>query len=101
MSDAGKNAMNKFSPRVAIVIPVFNDFTYNSTLDSFHQTYKNCLFYLLDDSDDEKVIKEVDEFAIKHNVTVLRGHNKKVNGKVYNCGLAAAFANFVTKTNKD
>jgi hypothetical protein len=93
--------MDKFKPTVAIVIPVYNDFIYNSTLDSFHQTYDNCRFYLLDDSDESNVIKQVNEFASKHNVTILRGHNKTINGVKYNCGLAAAFANFVTKTNKD
>ncbi|MDR2847285.1 MAG: hypothetical protein LBV22_03015, partial [Mycoplasmataceae bacterium] len=47
------------NPTVAIVIPVFNDFCLESTIATFNQTYRNCKYYILDDSTDMNMCKTI------------------------------------------
>jgi hypothetical protein len=84
-------------PTVALVVPVFNDFMEKEILFSFNQTYKFCTKYILDDSTDTNTIKQIDDFAKQHNVTVLRrnSYKKDLYGKN---GLANAFDYFISTT---
>lgn len=88
-------------PTVAIVVPVFNDFKPHPILQSFLQDYPNILRYILDDSTDQEMIKEIDEFALHNHVKVIRRCNydwpNKGNYDKHH-GLAASFDCFLNNT---
>jgi uncharacterized protein YnzC (UPF0291/DUF896 family) len=89
-------------PTVAIVVPTYNDFMPRETKQSFAQTYRGGIkFYILDDSTDKDQIQQINDFAKKNNVTVLRQtkENRSQYGK--GCGLAAAFNYFIHQTKNE
>lgn len=54
-----------------------DDFDQNSILKSMKQKYKNCKFFILDDSSDSEYIKKIDQFSKIYDVEVVRRVEKK------------------------
>ncbi|WP_170218517.1 glycosyltransferase family 2 protein [Mycoplasmopsis mucosicanis] len=58
--------------RVLLLYPCCNDFVPNALEKSMQQNYKYFDVVILDDSNDESEKKIVDDFALKHNIKVVR-----------------------------
>lgn len=84
-------------PWVAIVIPVYNDFMPKEIEFCFKQNYPKIKRYILDDSTDKEMAKEIEVFAKKHNVKIL--HSKEWRSDYYKKnGLSRAFDYFINQT---
>lgn len=59
-------------PRVALVYCTRNDFNGDSLTRSMQQSYGNFYTVILDDSDQESYLREIDAFAAAHSATVIR-----------------------------
>lgn len=77
-----------FHDKVALVVGVCNDFSVNALIQTANQTYKNIDIWICDDSNNPKIINEIDSFAKKHsNVYICRRdqeHKKKHASKIGN-----------------
>lgn len=62
--------------RILFLYCTCNDFDGYSLEKCLHQNYKNYRTVICDDSSDEAYKKEVDEFAKKHNIEVVRRDNR-------------------------
>ncbi|HEX3569098.1 MAG TPA: glycosyltransferase family 2 protein [Candidatus Saccharimonadales bacterium] len=62
----------KNPPLVAMVYCTYNDFNAESLLASMRQDYPNHKVVILDDSSQEEYKREIDEFAERYNVEVVR-----------------------------
>lgn len=73
--------VSTFTDKVAILIPVCNDFLPDSILKTASQTYKNVDVWISDDSNNPEVMKEIDDFAKEHKFNVFRrdAENKKAH----------------------
>ncbi len=63
--------------RVYVIYCTCDDFDENSLLQSMKQKYKNCTFFILDDSKKESYKNRIDEFAKLKNIQVIRRDNRK------------------------
>lgn len=63
--------------RVAFVYCTCNDFDGDSLAACLKQTYRNAEFFILDDSYEQKYADEVDAFAAKHAVKVVRRADRR------------------------
>lgn len=77
-----------FHDKVALVIGVCNDFSPNALIQTANQTYKNIDIWICDDSNDPKIINEIDNFAKKHNNVYIcrrdQEHKKQHASKIGN-----------------
>jgi cellulose synthase/poly-beta-1,6-N-acetylglucosamine synthase-like glycosyltransferase len=62
--------------KVAAVYCTFNDFSATSLEACMHQDYPNVAFVILDDSTDESFKRQIDAFASKHDLEVVRRTDK-------------------------
>ncbi|MDE5545793.1 MAG: glycosyltransferase [Malacoplasma sp.] len=72
-----KSNINNANYLVYVLYCTCDDFDENSLLKSMNQKYKNCKFFLLDDSKTDSYKKKVDEFSKKYKIEVIRRENKK------------------------
>lgn len=84
-------------PWVAIVVPVYNDFMPKEIAYTFKQNYPKIKRYILDDSTDEEMAKQIEIFAKKHDAVVLHSKNWRSNYYKKN-GLSRAFDYFINQT---
>jgi hypothetical protein len=82
-------------PKVAIAVLVCNDFCAEQIYQSIQQTYKNFSVYILDDSTNKQMVEDINNFAKKNNITIIRRKNNIINGEKYEFGLCAALSDFV------
>lgn len=66
---------NKAAMKVTMVYCTCNDFNADSLLASMDQDYPNYKIVILDDSSKLQYIQEIDDFAARHNVEVVRRDN--------------------------
>ena len=71
-----KTDVSKANDRVLLVYCTCNDFDGHSLERSIKQKYHNFDVVILDDSNNEEYKKEVDKFATKHNIKVVRRENR-------------------------
>lgn len=77
-----KEIINKELPeklknaKVLLLYCTCNDFIEDSLFKSMQQSHKNTEVIILDDSSDEKYLQQVDEFAAKHSIKVVRRDNR-------------------------
>lgn len=71
-----KTDVSNVSDKVVMIYCTCNDFDGHSLLESMKQDYKNCETVILDDSNNDNYKKEIDDFASKHNVKVVRRNNR-------------------------
>ena len=64
------------TPRVLLLYCTCNDFNPSALLRSMKQTYQNCETIILDDSKKPTYLRQVDEFAREHRLTVVRRATK-------------------------
>lgn len=84
--------------KVAFLFPVYNDFLESKVLQNAKQSYKNIDYYILDDSDDQLKINEINNFVHKHpNFRLIR--RKGVGGRGI-CGNINYFLSFFLKKSK-
>lgn len=69
--------VNDYSAKVILAYCTCNDFDGNSLYKSMQQDYKNFETVILDDSNDEKYKQEIDKFAVKNGVKVIRRKDRK------------------------
>ncbi|WPL39157.1 glycosyltransferase [Malacoplasma iowae] len=62
---------------VFVLYTTCNDFDSIALKKSLYQTYQNCKFFILDDSNDSKYKDEIDKFAYEYNIEVIRRKNRK------------------------
>lgn len=62
--------------KILMVYCTCNDFDGTSLEKCMNQTYKNVETVILDDSNDENYKKQIDDFASKHNIKVVRRENR-------------------------
>jgi hypothetical protein len=67
-----ETVMPEKAPVVAMCFPVMNDFMPDQILQSSIQSYQHIKKYILDDSTNQQIVEQIDEFAKKHNFIVLR-----------------------------
>jgi len=60
------------SKKIVAVYCTYNDFNSGSLEACMHQNYPNVSYVILDDSTQAAYMREVDEFAAKHNLEVIR-----------------------------
>ncbi|BAC44425.1 glycosyltransferase [Malacoplasma penetrans] len=73
-----KSKINNLNYVVFIVYCTCNDFDEESITESLKQEYKNCQFFILDDSNKKEYKDQVNKFARKYeNVKVIRRKNNK------------------------
>ncbi|MDE5949780.1 MAG: glycosyltransferase [Malacoplasma sp.] len=73
-----KSNINKANYMVYVLYCTCDDFDENSLLESMKQKYKNCKFFILDDSKTDAYKKRVDDFAKKYkNVQIIRRDSTK------------------------
>ena len=64
-------------PKVSILYTTFNEFFPDSIRNAMKLTYKNYDIWVLDDSTDPKVRKEIDAFCKKNSINVIRRKGRK------------------------
>lgn len=69
--------LNPHMPKVAILYCCYNDFNERSLQSILDLSYRNREIYILDDSTDKKVRKDVDEFAKVHGLKVFRRASRR------------------------
>ena len=72
-----KQDVNGETDRILMVYCTCNDFDGTSLLKCLKQNYGNYRAVILDDSDKQEYKKEIDGFAKKHNIEVVRRDNRK------------------------
>jgi cellulose synthase/poly-beta-1,6-N-acetylglucosamine synthase-like glycosyltransferase len=71
--------LQRNNPKVAILYTTMNDFKYEAIRSFLNQDYTNYDVYILDDSTDEKIKKEIDSIVKRHNskLKIIRRNNRK------------------------
>lgn len=62
-------------PKVVLIHMTCNDFLPERAKQCLNQDYSVVDYYICDDSTDEKIIKEIDDFSVKHNCKIWRRKN--------------------------
>lgn len=68
--------ISNVNDKVVMIYCTCNDFDGSSLLKSMQQNYKNVDTVILDDSSSEDYKHEIDLFALKHNIKVIRRENR-------------------------
>lgn len=72
-----RNDLQRDDYRVALLYCTCNDFNGVALEKCLSQDYPNCDFYILDDSNKDEYIKQINIFADEHNIEVIRRNNHK------------------------
>lgn len=73
-----KDKLNNLNYMVYVLYCTRNDFDEESIEECLKQEYKNCKFFILDDSNDKEYIEQINNFVKKHpKVEIIRRENNK------------------------
>lgn len=89
-------------PTVALCVTVKNDFSRHIMDQNILQTYKKCLFYILDDSTQQPMINKIDEYVKTHPIVKLIRRPKDISfGLEHEFSLVTSKNYFIKNTFKD